>query len=143
MEHTPSYSNADAGFKFVPFKKVIGIIDNPADAGAAIRDLRAAGFAADEIEVLTGEAGARSIDVTSEGGKALLHILPPTVKLRHHFDAPGIVGRIEEALRAGRYGVAVPAGEPEGRERARAILKSHGGHFINFYGPLAAESLDP
>src|SRR3712207_5459480 len=111
MEHTLSDSNADAEFKFAPFNKVIGIIDDPADAGAAIRDLRAAGFAADEIEVLAGEAGARRIDVTSEGRKALVHTLPPTVKLRHYFDAPGIVGRIKAALQAGRYGVAVPAGE--------------------------------
>jgi uncharacterized protein (DUF2126 family) len=143
MEHTPSDRNADAEFKFVPFKKVIGIIDDTADAGAAIRDLRAAGFTADEVEVLAGEAGALRIDVTAEGREALVHTLPPTEKLRHYFDAPGIVSRIEEALQAGRYGVAVTAGESEGRERARAILKSHGGHFINFYGPLAAESLDP
>ena len=143
MEQTPSDSNADAEFKFVPFNKVIGIIDEPADAGAAIRDLRAAGFTAAEIEVLAGEAGARRIDVTAEGQEAVVHTLHSTQKLRHYFDAPGIVSRMEEALPAGRYGVAVPAGESEGRERARAILKSHGGHFINFYGPLAAESLDP
>jgi hypothetical protein len=81
--------------------------------------------------------------VTPEGREALVRTLPQTEKLRHYFDAPVIVSRIEAALQAGRYGVAVPAGESEGRERARAILKSHGGHFINFYGPLAAESLDP
>jgi hypothetical protein len=143
MEQTLSNSNADAEFEFVPFNKVIGIIDDPADAGAAIRDLRAAGFAADEIELLAGEAGARRIDATPEGGEALVHTLPPTEKLQPYFDAPGIVGRIEAALQAGRYGVAVPAGESEGCERSRAILKSHGGHFINFYGGLAAESLAP
>jgi hypothetical protein len=142
MEQTPSDSNAGADFKFVPFNKVIGIIDDPADAEAAIRGLRAAGFAADEIDVLTGEAGARRFDVTSEGRETLVHTLLPTEKLRHYFDAPGIVSRIEEALQAGRYGVAVP---PESRKgvSGRAILKSHGGHFINFYGRWAAESLDP
>ena len=143
MVQTPNDTNADAEFNFVPFKKVIGIIDDPDDAGAAIRDLRAAGFAADEIDVLAGEEGAQRIDVTAEGQEALVHTLHATQKLRHYFDAPGIVSRIEEALQGGRYCVAVPAGESEGRERARSILKSHGGHFINFYGPLAAESLDP
>jgi hypothetical protein len=83
MEQMPSDSNAEAEFKFVPFKKVIGIIADPADAGAAIRDLRAAGFAADEIDVLAGEAGARRIDVTAEGREALVHILmggPPLME---------------------------------------------------------------
>ena len=143
MVQTPNDRHADAEFNFVPYKKVIGIIDDPADVEAAIRDLRAAGFAADEIEILVGKEGAQRVDVTAEGQEALVHTLPATQKLRHYFDAPGIVRQIEEVLQGGRYCVAVPAGESEGRERAREILKSHGGHFINFYGPLVAESLDP
>ncbi len=64
MGKPPSDRHDDPDFIFYPTNKVVGIIDDPADAKAALRDLRAAGFTADEIEVLTGEEGAHRIDPT-------------------------------------------------------------------------------
>jgi len=61
MGQTPNDADAEhdnSDFIFYPTNKVVGIIDDPNDGKAALRDLRAAGFTADEIEVLTGKAGA-------------------------------------------------------------------------------------
>ncbi|HEV2764882.1 MAG TPA: hypothetical protein VGV38_18010 [Pyrinomonadaceae bacterium] len=46
-------------------------------------------------------------------------------------------------MKAGHYGIGVRSKGGEARERVREILKSYGGHFINFYGPWAAEALEP
>ena len=141
MEQTPGDESAKAAFIFNPTNKVIGIIDDAGDARLAVRDLRAAGFTADEIEILTSEEGAQQI--TGEEHEASVHIIHPTQKPQDYYDAPVIVRQIEQHLLAGHFGIAVTAKEPEARERLREILKSHHGHFINFYGVWAAEALEP
>jgi hypothetical protein len=143
MEQTPSDRNANSAFTFDPTNKVIGIIDDAGDAKAALRDLRAAGFTADEIEALTSEEGAQRIDATGEEREVLVHIIRSTQKPQDYYDAPGLVRQIEQKLKAGQYGIAVSAKKPETRERVREILKSRGGHFISFYGEWAAEALEP
>lgn len=46
-------------------------------------------------------------------------------------------------MKAGHYSIGVGAKDGEARERVCEILKSHNGHFINFYGQWAAEALEP
>ncbi len=55
---------------------------------------------------------------------------------------PEHVRRHEQELLAGHYGIGVTAKEPEAREKVREILKSHNGHFINFYGEWVIEALE-
>ena len=146
MEQAPSDASdrsTNSEFTFDPTNKVVGIIADPSDAKAALRDLRAAGFTADEIEVLMSEEAAQRIDVTGEGHEASVHIVRSTQKPPAYYDAPVIVRRVEQELLAGHYLIGVAAKEPEARESALDILKSHGGHFINFYGRWAAEALEP
>ncbi len=143
IEQTPSDKGANSKFIFNPTNKVIGIIDDPGDAEAALRDLRTAGFTAEEVELLTDEEGAQRIDLTGEEGEVLVHILRSTQKPQDYYDAPKIVRQIEQELKAGHDGIGVGAKETEARERVREILKSHNGHFINFYGQWAAEALEP
>lgn len=146
MEQSPSDTgdrSANSEFTFDPTNKVVGIITDPDDARAALRDLRAAGFTSDELEVLTGEEGAQRIDLTGVGHDASVHIVRSTQKPPTFYDAPVIVKRVEQELLAGHYFIGVSAKEPEARESALDILKSHGGHFINFYGRWAAEALEP
>ena len=146
MEQGPgatSGGGANTEFTFDPTDKVVGFIADPGDARAALRALRAAGFAAAEVEVLMGEEGAQRIDVTGEGHEASVHIVRSTQKPPVYYDAPAIVTRVEQELLAGHYLVGVAAKEPEARARASGVLKSHGGHFINFYGRWAAEALEP
>lgn len=141
MEQTPGDGSTKAAFIFNPTNKVIGIIDDADDVRLALRDLRAAGFTADEIEILTSQEGAQRI--TDEKQDESVHIIHPTQKPQDYYDAPVIVRQIEQHLLAGHFGIAVSAKEPEARERLREILKSHHGHFINFYGTWAAEALEP
>jgi hypothetical protein len=121
--------------------KVIGIIDDPKDCKTALRGLRATGFTADEINVLTGEEGAHRIDVTGEEHGWLPSIVRVQKLLGDYEPVP--VRRHEQELLAGHFGIRVTAVEREGHEKVREILKSHGGHFINFYGQLAMEVLEP
>lgn len=105
--------------------------------------LRAAGLTAEEVDLLTGEGGARRIGVSDEGREVSVHIFRPTQEVPAFYDAPVIARRVEQELQAGHCLVGVTAKDGEAREREREILKSHGGHFINFYGRLAAEALAP
>ena len=42
-----------------------------------------------------------------------------------------------------QFGIGVTAKAPEEREKVRRILKSHNGHFINFYGEWTIAMMDP
>ena len=55
---------------------------------------------------------------------------------------PVHIRRHEQEMLAGHYGIGVTAREPEAREKVREILKSHNGHFINFYGEWVIEALE-
>jgi hypothetical protein len=143
MERTPDDRGSQSEFRFDPTNKVAGVVDNDGEAEAALLDFRNAGFAVDQVELLTNEEAARRIDVSSEGRQVTVHVFHSTQKMPAFYDAPVIVKRIEEELRASHHLIAVTANDAAERERVREILKVHGGHFINFYGRWAAESLEP
>ena len=142
MDQT-SDRGANSKFIFNPTDKVIGIIDDAGDAQAALRDLRVAGFRMDQVELLTNEEGAQRIELTGEEREVSVHIIGSSQKPQAYYDVPGLVTQIEQELKAGHYGIGVGATDSEARERVRGILKSHGGHYINFYGKWAAEALEP
>src|ERR1043166_9713814 len=144
MEQTPQ-RRPNSEFTFDPTNKVVRSIHAAADAKDAMGDLTAAGFAASEVELLTDQEGATRIGMSGERheGMVHVHIFDSTQKVPAFYDSPVIVRRVEEELQASHYLVGVVAKDAEGRERAREILKSHGGHFINFYGRFAAEGLEP
>jgi len=141
MEHTP-HGSANSEFTFDPTNKVVGSIDAADDANDAIRDLTAAGFPATEVELLTDEEGVTRIGLGEEA-VVHVHVYNSTQKVPAFYDAPAIARRVEQELQASHFLIGVVAKDGEARERARDILKSHGGHFINFYGRFAAEALEP
>ena len=143
MEGTPSDSGANSTFTFDPTNKVVGIIDNADDTEDALRDLIAVGFPAKQIALLTDEEEARRIRASDEGREVSVHLFRSAQKLPAFYDAPVIVRRLEQELLAGHHLIGVIAKDRETRARACGILKSHGGHFINFYGRWAAEALEP
>ena len=142
MNETPRRS-ANSEFTFDPTNKVVGSIDAAGDAKDAMRDLTAAGFVTSEVELLTDQEGAARIDMSGDEAMAHVHIFDSTQKVPAFYDSPVIVRRVEEELRASHYLIGVVASDGEARERVREILKSHNGHFINFYGRFAAEGLEP
>ena len=135
----PSDSGPASKFTFDPTNKVVGVVDVDGDAEAALLACRNAGYTTDEIELLTGQEGAQRIDASG----VMVHVFLSTQRVPAFYDAPVIGRRIEEELLAGHHLIGVTAKDGEARERAREILKSHGGHFINFYGRWAAEALEP
>ncbi len=143
MEGTPSESGANSTFTFDPTNKVIGVIDNVDDTRDALRDLIAAGFSEKEIVLLTDEEAARQIGANDEAREVSVHVVRSAQKLPAFYDAPVIVRRLEQELHAGHHLIGVIAKDGETRDRASGILKSHRGHFINFYGRWAAEALEP
>jgi hypothetical protein len=142
MDQT-SDRGANSKFVFNPTDKVIGIIDDAGKAQAALHDLRVAGFKAEQLELLTNEEGAQRIELTDEAREVSVHIIGPSQKPQAYYDAPGLLTQIEQELKAGHYGIGIGATDSEARERVHKILKSHGGHYINFYGTWAAEALEP
>ena len=130
-------------FTFDPTDKVVGIIDDANDAKHALRDLRAAGFTAEEVELLADEAGVQRIDLSDAEPDVFVHIFRSTQNVPAYYDAPGLLKRIENELMDGHYFIGVYPEDSTSRERARQILKSHSGHFINFYGRWAAQALEP
>lgn len=141
MEGTPSESRGT--FTFDPTNMVVGVIDNANATKDALRDLIAAGLSEKKIALLTNEEAARRISANDEWSEVSVHIFRSTQKLPAFYDAPVIVRRLEQELHAGHHLIGVIAKDVETRERACGILKSHGGHFINFYGRWAAEALEP
>ena len=140
---TPSNSGGNSTFTFDPTNMVVGVIDNADATEDALRDLIAGGFSAKQIALLTDEEEARRIGASDDGREVTVHIFRSAQKLPSFYDAPVIVRRLEQELLAGHHLIGVIAEDEETRERARGILKSHGGHFINFYGRWAAEALEP
>ena len=140
MEKTPTAKHDNSDFIFYPTNKVVGIIDDPSDCKAALHDLRDAGFTASDIEVLTGEEGAHRIDPTGKEHGLLARFV-------RFLDKAGDVDsdhikRHEQEMLAGHFGIGVSAKEPEAREKVLEILKSHNGHFINFYGEWTIEGME-
>ena len=136
MEGTPSETGANST-TFDPTNMVVGVIDNADAAKDALGDLIADGFSEREIALLTDEEAARQIRVNDERSEVSVHIFRATQKLPAFYDAPGIVRRLEQELLAGHPLIGVITKDGETGERARGILKAHGGHFINFYGRWA------
>lgn len=126
--------------KFIgyPTNQLFSIIDNPADAEQALRGLAEVGLAED-TQLFHGEDGAHRIDASgAQHG--------PLAQLRRRRQSISLDGQhaalYEQAVRQGHCVIAVHSTDSERREEARQILKTHGGHFINFYGRFTIQKLD-
>jgi hypothetical protein len=123
-----------------PTNRLLGVIDDPSEAAAALADLKAAGLSDRDLEILRGEEGADRMDGTGEVSGWL-------GRLRRAFDFTLMdqlvdFAAYERALRDGRAVVMVHVHGDAPKEQAHQILKRHGGHFINYYGRFATEEMD-
>ena len=112
------------------------------NAKAAVRDLQKAGFSATQIRVLTGKEGARRINARGDQHGIWARMLRSTQKILGDYEIPHAT-RHEREMLAGHFGIGVTIRDKHDRNKALQILKSHRGHFINFYGPLTMEILKP
>ena len=135
-------SNQRAGdFIAYPTNRVVGTIDTPGPARAAIQALLQAGIAGDDIDVLHGDQDLRRLDVSgAEHGfiaqfqRTLLRLAGPAEESAH-------LRRHVEDVRAGRFVIMVLAKEQGRRDVVAEILSDHGAEFIGFYGRWAWQSL--
>ena len=109
---------------------------------AEVEDVRealtAAGFAADHIEVLAGEADAQRFhDVAAMPGiwGAVRRF---ALSLGQDLD---LAREAEEELRSGDALVEVTVHDDAEKHRVRDILLEHGGHFITYFGSWTIETL--
>ena len=120
--------------------KVIGIIDERDQVESALRALLAAGFAERLIEVFCSLEGEHELDLRGE-----YHGFWHRFKSKlHHFQLleERQLDAYENALLAGCCVVQVHT-NPFCWKDAHQVLKSSGVRFINFYGQLTTQTLEP
>ena len=123
-----------------PTNRLVAVIDDPAEAAAAMAELTAAGIPARDLDVLRGEEGADRMDGTGAVSGWL-------GRLRRAFDFTLMdqlvdFAAYERALRDGRAVVMVHVHGDAPKAAAHEILKRHRAHFVNYYGRFATEELD-
>lgn len=119
-----------------PQGKVIGALA-PADAEAVTAALTAAGFAADQIDVVTAadvEGLDSPLDRTGLPGLIDRFLLSLGSDLNW-------LERARDELAAGHVLVTVAIEDDGHRERVRDILHAHGGHWINYFGRWTVTAL--
>jgi hypothetical protein len=123
-----------------PRDSVVGILDDPDAASAALDALVDAGVPEGRIQVLCGEAGARRLD-PSGARHGLLGRLQRVIQ-QFADQEVSHAERQSRELRDGKFLVAVPVEDEEEGERVASILSEHGGHFINRYGRWTVQRLE-
>ena len=124
-----------------PTDHVLGVIDTRDQVREAWNALTSSGFLAAEVTVASGPAAADALDENT-GRTGLAHL---AIRIAEHLgvgnDEMAVKQRYEDALRDGRYVVAVLAPTEERRELAAMILRDHGAGSVNFLGRFAIEPM--
>jgi hypothetical protein len=136
-------AGGDAGPVRYPEDHVVGVLDSPEAAAAAVRTLIDGGFLESEVHLACGvEAADRLRESTGRSGLTgavlrladRLHLWNDELAEKHEY---------EEALRAGSIVLAVLAPTEERKRRAAEVFREHGGRFVNFMGRWTSERLVP
>jgi hypothetical protein len=120
--------------------QLLAVIDDPAQAPAVIADLKRAGIDPDSVTLLRGAEGAERIDATgaATGRRARLRQALSFTMVDQMPD----FAVYEAALRDGRVVLALPVRSEATKRAVRAVLRSHGAHFVNHYGRFATEEIE-
>lgn len=138
MKPKPPVSGSDVPFISYPEHQVLAIIPTRDQAAEAIREMRNRSLNGD-LNVYYGVEGAGAID--SEG---VVHgIVGVTERSVEHLVADlDDMANYDEAVRAGHVVVSFNGQDEDVRRAGADVLKAHGGHTIQYFGPLAVEVLD-
>lgn len=123
-----------------PTDHLLAVFDDPQAAVRSISALPAAGFADDDVVVLSPtdrESGFDALAARHPRWTRLLRIVQFTTMDQ----MPDLV-LYEASLEAGRTVVAVHVRERPAMLAARSILAGAGGHFINYFGRTSTEEFD-
>jgi hypothetical protein len=122
-----------------PTNHLLAVVDDPAAAAAAARDLFADGFSTDDVTVLRGDEGTDRLDELRTVGGPWRRIVR-LVQFMTMDQMPDFL-TYEAALRDRRAVVAVRVRDRRSMLAARDRLLGSGGHFMNFFGRLSTEEL--
>jgi hypothetical protein len=142
MSEKPHNSNQDpAGVDnrtAFPTNAVVGIVGEPTQLPAIMRELRSDGHAP---EVLCGSRGVERIEeaggMTKEEVKTIR-----SVQQLFGFEADH-AERHQAALEAGDFLVVVAADNDVAADQVGQVLASHGGRFVNHYTRWTGRTLSP
>ncbi len=123
-----------------PTDHLFGIIDEPEQAGSAIVALRSAGIDDDSVSTFHGDAGAIRIDASGSAHGLFARLIRISQAMSMDGDQSQ---RYEDEARNGHTVIAVHIPDDGVRDRALGILKTHHGHYINYYRRLHSENLVP
>jgi hypothetical protein len=120
--------------------RLLAVLDTTEALDAARNALLADGFAAETIEVFSGDGGAAAFDA-SGGSHGPFARLLRTVQFTLMDQMPDFA-YYEAAARAGRHVLSVRAGGEERIRRAVDVLRRHAAHFINHFGLFTTEEFE-
>ena len=118
--------------------RVMAVIDDAEHAQAAVETLERAGVPERELATLSGTEGAQAIDADGTYSGGIKHALRTLQRLTVEGEH---LRRYDGELARGHLVVDVAVHGRHKRDRVVQILRSHGAHFINAYGPWTIESV--
>ena len=126
-----------------PANHVLAVLDDHAQAVAAVTDLRNAGYLESEIELNTGAERADDVAASTGRGGLAGMLIRLAGRLGVADEEMETKNRFEQALRDNRFVIAVATPSDERKERATTILREHGGHSVAYFGKHPIEYITP
>jgi hypothetical protein len=122
-----------------PTNRLLGVIDDPADARAALEALVVSGIARDDVTVMAGEDGLERVSRLGPPPSPLSRVIRAFQFMSMDQTPDFLV--YEHALLDGRTVIAVRASDRDRMLEASAVLELHGAHFLNYFGRLSTEEV--
>jgi hypothetical protein len=122
-----------------PTNRLLGVIDEPEKAAAAVEALGDASFSQVDMIVLVGDEGRDRLGRLGHQPNAfsrLVRLLQFTL-----MDQTPDFLVYEHALLDGRAVIAVQVADRDRMVMASAVLERHGAHFLNYFGRLSTEEV--
>ena len=130
------------GHLFALVNRVTGLLDTEDEVAATVRALQQDGVATDDIDIFTGEQGARSLDLFGrEHGRAVRLLRTLEAVVGHEGETNH---RIDDALRKGATLVCVKVhNKRKAEEKAHAfrVLKALHAHELHYWGTWGFEDV--
>lgn len=126
------------GHTFDLTKRVMAVIDDARNAQAAVETLERAGVEERELAILSGRHGIRQIDAEGLYGGGIRRAFRLLQRLTVESDH---LREYEAQVARGHHVVNVRVHRRAERDAVIQILRGHGAHFINVYGPWMVESV--
>ena len=129
------------GHLFALVNRVTALLDSEDEVNRTVRALEEDGVETDDINIFTGEQGARCLDLSGrEHGRAFWLLRTLEAAVGHEGETNQ---RIDEALHKGATLLCVKVHKRKSDEKARVlrILRALHAHEIHYWGPWSVEDV--